>query len=888
MNFKDTIIKNLFVLMLVFVSGYSGLILINLYFTNAVENLDQKIKNEHSKYKIGEYILKEISNIESEYYKMSLLSKKSSLYTIEKEILEELDDIQKAIDIIENGGVLELYIKIDIDGLKQVSEKIHFVPNQILDNEYKAIHLIPKIMAVKQKIYDIEEIIDLRNELMLSSSILEKQSIRYKMQRHLEQIPPIFVQMKEVSNNLLYQSRLSSEKLENEISLKKDFYDRLKAILTLLVISLVIFLGYIISKQIQRKSEALKQVTQEAKESAFEALNANKVKSQFLANMSHEIRTPLNAIIGFSEILAEAKLENKQAEQTNIILKSAKSLLNIINDILDISKVESGKFEITKEIFKTRKFFEQIVELFSINAKQKDIRFLYNYDINIPEILRGDTIRLKQVLSNLLSNAIKFTKNDAHVIFSINILKQNKKNIQLSFSIKDEGIGISKEQQEKIFLPFSQADTSISRKYGGTGLGLAISSKIINLMGSEIKVTSKEGKGSDFYFDLEFELPNEKIETKKKLGYNFLVTSISKDTENIRTNLVNYLSELGTVLKIDKSNEEIIDKKIDLIFYFGEKELFKKIKEIKNRDEIKVVYVGNKIKIIDNKDISDLIDFYIDIPLYGSKIFNVISTACNIDKKELENEKIDAKFDAKVLVAEDNLNNQKLIEILLQRVGIKCDIASNGKEAIELFKKDYYDLIFMDINMPIMDGLSALKEIRKFENNIEKKVPIVALTANTIKGDKEKYIKAGMNNYLSKPIETNELITILNKYLKTSIKEKEPSKIEKKKQNILVYKKEDTLKQLALDEIIVDKLLNNFLSMLDNDLEKIKKAIENRDTKEIYQASHYLKGPSANFAMNGAVQILEEFEQKAKENKDTLYNFEALIKYFDNVKKELK
>lgn len=907
MNLKDSVIKNLFVLMSVFIFGYSGIVIIHLYFTNIVSNLDKQIKNEQARYKLGEYILNEITEVESNFYKMTLLDKPNEIKPVKDSMREDIEDIKNVINILENGGTFNNTIKVNLVGLENINEKITFFPENNIKYSFEAIDLIPKFATIEKRIHEIDKITELKENFINSNDLDERKDIKAQINIFVKQLSPLFSRMKENASRLLYDSRLNSEKLHKKIDSKKEYYHILEALLTILVIAVVVILGTIISKQIQKKSEDLKFVTEEARNSAIEASNANKVKSQFLANMSHEIRTPLNAIIGFSEILSQAKLEAKDKEQANIILKSAKSLLNIINDILDISKVESGKFEIIDEKFAARKFFEQIVELFSVSAEKKNIRFLYNYNTQIPMFLIGDTTRLKQVLSNLLSNAIKFTNNGKHVIFTVKLLELSQEKAHIKFSVKDEGIGINKEQQKNIFLPFSQADSSISREFGGTGLGLAISHQIVKLMGSEIQLISKKDKGSDFFFDLNFPIPSDNKKSAKKLNYNFLVTTLCKDEEFIRFNLINYLDELGHIFKLEDSAQKI-DSKIDLIFYFGEEELYEKIKECKNLHKAKVVFVGNRINIEDN-NIIELVDYYIDVPLYGSKIFNIISTACNIDKKELTNEKIQKQFIAKILVAEDNENNQRLIQILLEKLGVICEIASNGQEAIDIYKEKDFDMVFMDINMPIMDGLTALSHIKKLEKYDNNKTPIVALTANTIKGDKEKYLNSGMDNYLSKPIVMNELLHILNLYLvdnpldriliskddkKTDSKptlKNENLKSEKKREIKTItgpYKKEHTINQLGLPDTIVDKLLTKFLSTLDNDIKKIEEAIESKDNKTIFDACHYLKGPSSNFAMKGAVELLLEFEKIAKENLESEYKIEKLKEYFEEVKKELK
>ena len=273
-------------------------------------------------------------------------------------------------------------------------------------------------------------------------------------------------------------------------------------------------------KQILRKNDELELITKRAKESEEEALIANQTKSQFLANMCHEIRTPLNAIIGFSDILSNSNLADKDREKASIISKSAKALLNIINDILDISKIESGKFEISKNGFDLRELLEQIVQLYTVSAMQKNIRLFYTMDENIPIHLVSDETKLKQVISNILSNAIKFTPQNGKVFFDIKLLNIKNHRAKIKFSIKDEGIGISLENQKKIFEPFSQADGSISRKFGGTGLGLAICLNIVKLLGSEIKLESVENKGSTFFFELDFEIQDIKTIDNSKFEYD--------------------------------------------------------------------------------------------------------------------------------------------------------------------------------------------------------------------------------------------------------------------------------------------------------------------------------------------------------------------------------
>lgn len=613
---------------------------------------------------------------------------------------------------------------------------------------------------------------------------------------------------------------------------------------------------------------------------------AKETKSNFLANMSHEIRTPLNAIIGFSDLLKSKKLGSDEKGYANIISNSAESLLDIINDVLDLSKIESGKLGIEKEPFPLNLFIDNIVELFSVKAKEKNLRFIYDSDPKLPFSVISDSTRLRQVISNLLSNAIKFTDEKGYVNLVLKLIDKSETNAKIEFTIKDNGIGISKEQQETIFEPFTQADSGISRKYGGTGLGLSICKDIVTLLDSKIVLESKQNEGSTFSFTIDFEV--DKFIDERNHHFNhatFAVTPISNDDEHLRLNIVNYLTKIARVHQFDESSNF---NHIDILFCFNNEKLSEIIEKFSQLNPTsRIVYVGEKKHIQNLKNKSKFTN-YIDLPIYGSKIFNIISDNDNVTETFVKTDDVEKKkesFNKHILVAEDNVNNQKLIEILLDQLDIKCTIANDGIEAIELYEQNEFDLVFMDINMPRLDGVGATHELlRKQKEENLYKIPIVALTANSLEGDKEKYILAGMDDYMSKPIVFDKLKDIINKH---TSKEKKKNLNIKERDIKTTFNKQNAISQLGVSENIVEMLINNFFNSFDKDLEKLENCINEENYDEIYKQAHYIKGSCLNLTMTDISDVLVEIENKSKEGICDISDIESIRLIAEEIKKNL-
>jgi len=537
----------------------------------------------------------------------------------------------------------------------------------------------------------------------------------------------------------------------------------------------------------------LETLVETAKEDKQIALQANEAKSLFLANMSHEIRTPLNGIVGFTEILRSTDLDSEQREFLNIIDKSSENLLSIINNILDLSKIESNKIEIENVVFDAAEEFESAVETYAVGAAEKNIDLNFYMDPTISPKLKGDPTKIKEIIINLLSNAIKFTGYGGVINLKIEKAKEDegKPNPRIMFSVQDNGIGMTKDQQERIFDAFSQADVSVTRKYGGTGLGLTISSQFVELMGGKLELESAKDHGTTFYFSIPLE---EVASTETNYNHAFDDMTLCKYQEEIPTILDTYLASYFDYFGPDVKHFESVsdlrdlsDKGICKTFWIDiDKTKQNIIDAVANIDKSKLIVIANVTSRAKIDDLGVNQDNVIFKPVTLTKLRSVLvrtaSTTPELAEKQLQAQA--TQFDAKVLVTEDNIINQKLIKRVLEDHGITVELANNGLEAFEKRRNNDYDLLFMDIQMPVMDGIEATHEILDYEEDEEvPHVPIVALTANALKGDRERFLAEGMDEYITKPIETAELLYVLNKFLSDKAKtESSEEKTEETKQ----------------------------------------------------------------------------------------------------------
>jgi signal transduction histidine kinase/CheY-like chemotaxis protein len=632
----------------VFIIGFLLIFGLEHVFSNLIQELDQHSQNERARLFIAEQILRDITDIEMDVYRMTIATGNNAYQRFDKSIHDKVDNLHHSLAVLGNGGTISRTIYLNLDVADQMTKTVTYQPDTSKPYNLELIELEPLINQVVEKTPALRQLLEIREAQRKINDDTDAAKTETEIKYYVKQIPPFFIRLKENANRLTYDSQQHLNELTADLAAQKSRYEAIKLSLMIIIILSVIIVGFIFAHQINRSNKQLTLAWQEMQRAKEEADNASRAKSDFVSRMSHELRTPLNAILGFAQLLEMENLPEYQKTPVQQINRAGKHLLELINQVLDIAKIEAGKLEIETMSIDLPQLLHDVIAISNERVENKGLSFTTNLDAQLPRYVMGDPTRMRQVFINLIGNAIKFTDKG---MITLNATPADTGSY-IRFEIIDTGIGMNEQAQTRLFKAFAQADDSITRRYGGTGLGLMLCKEIVEALGGKIGVISEAGQGSCFWFEIPLPIAEEQIHAP-------LLTQAPPSHE-ART---------------------LADKRL--------------------------------------------------------------------------------------LLVEDNPVNQMIASKFLQKIGITPDIANNGQEALDALKQAHYDLVLLDLEMPIMDGYTTISNIRETESYSDeyRHQIVIAMSANALNEDKQRAFALGVDDYLTKPVNFVLLQSTLEKWL---------------------------------------------------------------------------------------------------------------------------
>ena len=645
-----------------FFVGFLLIVGLNKLFSGLIDELGARSANERARLFVGEEIVRGIQGIEMDVYRMGMAGGDAAQERIQAELLKKVVKLEHDLGVVKDGGTVKQLIYLNVEGMDQMVRQATFKPDAA-DKGYvmELIEIAPHVEQIESKVSELRDMLKLRDEHRQRQNGEGLIAVTRDILAYFKRLPSFFFRLNENANRLFFESQHRLGSLEAQLAAQRDRYKITETVLVVLVIGAVTLIGILAARQLKQSNDKLVRAWGEMRSARDEAERASRAKSDFVSRMSHELRTPMNAILGFAQLLDREALTPVQRDYSQRIHTAGEHLLDLIGEVLDLAKIEAGRLVLERIAFGLRQTIDEVASVALKRAQTKGLELKFEIAPELPSQVEGDPTRLRQVLINLLDNAVKFTER-GEVGLRVELEPADG---ALRFGVWDTGIGMAESVVQKLFKPFTQADQSTTRKYGGTGLGLAICKDLVGAMGGVLRVESRPGHGTRFWFSLPLK----------------------------------HIDPAPEPVEVAAANPAIGAE-------------------------------GASRRVTDDR------------------------LAPGPDRP------------GHVLLVEDNQVNQLVASSMLATFGTTCEIASNGLEALEKFRQGTYDLVLMDVEMPLMDGHAATQEIRLWERRQgSSPTPVIAMTANAMAEDRARCVASGMDDYLTKPYEMDALAAAIKRWL---------------------------------------------------------------------------------------------------------------------------